>query len=285
MLKFKNLKFYIFLMVLLAAASGPSAAAAQPNQLERGLPLLGTAENFAVLGGSTVTNTGTSVVTGNLGVWPGTEVTGYPPGIVNGTMNQGNAVAQQAQTDLTIAYNDLAGRACNNDLSGTDLGGLTLTEAVYCFTTSALLTGPLVLDAEGNADAVFVFQIGSTLTTASNSSVEVINQGTECNIYWLIGTSATLGTATTLGGNILALSSITLNTSANVSGRILARNGAVTTDTNNISIVNCLQSPTDVSLTNFGSGNSGLNIGFWLLLPLGLLGIAFWVWQKRQTAV
>jgi type VI secretion system secreted protein VgrG len=246
--------------------------------------LLGTAEKFAVLGGSTVTNTGTSVVTGNLGVWPGTEVTGYPPGIVNGTMNLGNAVAQQAQTDLTIAYNDLAGRACNSDLSGTDLGGLTLTEAVYCFTTSAQLTGQLVLDAEGNADAVFVFQIGSTLTTASNSSVQVINQGTECNIYWQVGTSATLGTDTTFGGNILALSSITLNTSADVSGRTLARNGAVTTDTNNVSMVNCTQNPTDVKLTDFGSENPGLNIGLWLLLPLGLLGIAFWIWQKRQTA-
>lgn len=285
MLKLRYIKFLIFLTALLAVTSGHSLVAAVGQPINGGLPSLGTAENFAVLGGSTVTNTGSTVVTGNLGVWPGTEVTGFPPGIVNGTINQGNAVAQQAQSDVTVAYNDLAGRACDVDLTGTDLGGLTLTEAVYCFSSSAQLTGPLVLDAEGNADALFIFQIASTLTTASNSSVQVINNGTECNTFWQVGSSATLGTSTTFGGNILALTSITLNTGADVSGRTLARNGAVTTDTNDISIVNCTETPTDVGLSDFGSENPGPNIGLWLLSPLSLLGLGFWIWQKRQTAV
>jgi hypothetical protein len=199
------------------------------------LPTLGTAESFAVLAGSTATNTGLTVVTGDLGVWPGTTITGFPPGIVIGTTYAGNAVAQQAQSDVTVAYNDLAGRACDADLTGTDLGGLTLTQGVYCFSSAAQLTGQLTLDAEGSGDALFIFQIGSTITTASNSSVLVINGGTECNVYWQVGSSATLGTSTAFGGNILALTSITLNTDTVVSGRVLAQNGAVTMDTNTIS--------------------------------------------------
>ncbi|HSH04600.1 MAG TPA: ice-binding family protein [Anaerolineae bacterium] len=279
MLKFRYIKFLIFLTALLAVI-GPLSVSAQRQPINGGLPSLGTAKNFAVLGGSTVTNTGSTVVTGNLGVWPGTAVTGFPPGIVNGSIEHGNAVTQQAQSDVMVAYNDLAGRACDVDLSGTDLGGLTLTEGVYCFSSSAQLTGPLVLDAEGNAAALFIFQIASTLTTASNSSVQVINNGTECNIFWQVGSSATLGTSTVLDGNILALTSITLNTDANVSGRTLARNGAVTIDTNDISIVNCTETPTDVSLINFGSENMGPNIGLWSLFLLSLLSIIFWTWRK-----
>jgi type VI secretion system secreted protein VgrG len=200
------------------------------------VPPLGTTTTFAVLGGSTVTNTGTSVLTGDLGVWPGLAITGFPPGTVTGTTHAGDAVAQQAQTDLTAAYNDLAGQACGTDLTGQDLGGLTLTSGVYCFTTSAQLTGTLTLDAQGDPNAVFVFQIGTTLTTASSSSVLFLNGGPSCNVFWQVGSSATLGTSTTLAGSILALQSITLTTSANVSGQLLARNGAVTLDTGTVSL-------------------------------------------------
>src|SRR5581483_8601927 len=139
-------------------------------------PSLGTAINFAVLGGSSVTNTGATVVNGNLGVSPGSAITGFPPGIVvpPGTIHAADAVAGGAQSDTTIAYNALAGQPCDFNLTGQDLGGLTLIPGVYCFSTSAQLTGTLTLNAQGNPDAVFIFQIGSALTTASNSSVSVI---------------------------------------------------------------------------------------------------------------
>ena len=195
-------------------------------------PPLGTTEGFVVLGGSTVTNTGPTVLTGDLGVWPGLAIVGFPPGIVNGSTHAGDATALQAQGDLVTAYDDLAGQACDTDLTAQDLGGLTLVPGVYCFSTSAQLTGTVTLDAQGDPDAVFVFQIGSTLTTASNAVVSVINGGAECNVFWQIGTSATLGTGTTFAGSLLALSSITVNTGAGASGRLLARNGAVTLDTN-----------------------------------------------------
>jgi hypothetical protein len=198
----------------------------------------GTVDSFAVLAGSTVTNTGTSTVNGNLGVWPGSAVTGFPPGIVGGgVIHATDAVAQQAQSDLTSAYTSLAAMPFTVNLTGQDLGGLTLTSGVYHFDTSAQLTGALTLNAQGSDSAFWVFQIGSTLTTASVSSVQVINGGPHDSLYWQVGSSATLGTGTTFEGNIVALTSITLNTSATIPcGRALARNGAVTIDTNVISI-------------------------------------------------
>ena len=203
-------------------------------------PTLGTAASFEVLGGSTVTNTGPSVVNADLGVSPGTAITGFPPGTVNGTIYTADAVALQAQNDLTTAYNSLAGQSPCTDLSSQDLGGLTLTEGVYCFSSTAQLTGTLTLDAQSNAAAVFIFQIGSALTTASNSAVVVENGGTGCNVWWQVGSSATLGTTTAFEGNILALQDITLTTGATLlPGRALARNGAVTMDSNTIDSSAC----------------------------------------------
>jgi hypothetical protein len=201
---------------------------------------LGTAETFAVLAGSTATNTGPTVLSGNLGVWPGNAITGFPPGIVtNGSIHAGDAVAQQAQSDVTTAYNVLAGEAFDQDLTGQDLEDMTLFAGVYHFSSSAFLsassTGILTLDAQGDPDARFVFQIGSTLITSSNTVVQVINGGDECNVYWQVGSSATLGTDTEFVGHILALTSITLNTGATIiEGSALARNGAVTMDSNTI---------------------------------------------------
>jgi hypothetical protein len=192
--------------------------------------------SFAVLGGSTVTNTATpTMVNGNLGVSPGSAVTGFPPGVVTGgTIHAADAVAAQAQSDLTTTYNNLAGMACNSNLTGQDLGGKTLTPGVYCFSTSAQLTGTLTLDAQGDSGAIFIFQIGSTLTTASAASVLLINGGSNCGVFWQVGSSATLGTGSAVAGSIVALTSITLNTGASVGGRVLARNGAVTLDDNNV---------------------------------------------------
>ena len=199
-------------------------------------PPLGQAEGFAVLGGSAVTNTGATAVTGDVGVSPGTSITGFPPGTLTGTIHANDAMAQGAQTDLATAYDALAGQACNTSLTGQDLGGLTLTSAVYCFSSSAQLTGTLTLDAQGDPNAVFVFQIGSTLTTASAASVVVINGGSDCNVFWQVGSSATLGIGSQFVGNTLALTSITLTTSATSHGSFLARNGAATMDTNQIGV-------------------------------------------------
>jgi hypothetical protein len=210
--------------------------------------VLGTAQTYGVLGGSTVTNTGATVITGDLGVSPGSALVGFPPGTRTGATNVANAAALQAQNDVTTAYNALAGRACGTTLTG-DLGGRTLVAGVYCFASSAQLTGTLTLDAQGNPNAVFIFQIGSTLTTASNASVVLINGGLACNVSWQVGSSATLGTGTAFQGNILALTSITLVTGASLTGRALARNGAVTLDTNAITVPACAAAPACPAIT------------------------------------
>ncbi len=202
-------------------------------------PTLGTAQNFAVLGASAVTNTGSSIITGDLGVSPGTAITGFPPGIVNGTIHAADAVAAQAQSDANTAYNSLAGQPCNTILTGQDLGGLTLTPGVYCFASAAQLTGILTLNGQGNPNALFIFKIGSTLVSASNSSVVLVNGGSPCNVFFQVGSSGTLGTGTQFIGNIFALSSMTLNTNTTVSGRVIGLNGAVTLDSNVVSVPTC----------------------------------------------
>ncbi len=211
--------------------------------------ILGTAGNFAVLAGSTVTNTGPTTLTGDLGLYAGTSITGLGSITITGTVHQTDAVAQQAQIENTTAYNNLAGMTTTSNLTGQDLGGLTLTSGVYRFDSSAQLTGTLQLDAQGNNNALWVFQIGSTLTTASNSSVMTINGGSMpgCAAYWQVGSSATLGTSTAFEGHILALTSITLTTGATIlDGSALALNGAVTLDTNTITITNCDNSVSEV---------------------------------------
>ncbi len=209
----------------------PLWAAVLATTAQAGPPavLLGTADSFAVLGGSTITNTGPTVINGDLGLHPGTAVVGFPPGTVNGEQHVADAVALQAKTDLVTAYNDAAGRP-NTGTLPPDAGGQTLTAGVYRTGSvpSLGLTGNLTLDAQGNQSAVFIFQIASTLTTASASSVSLINGAQACNVYWQVGSSATLGTTTAFKGNILALTSISVNNGVNVEGRLLARNGALT---------------------------------------------------------
>jgi hypothetical protein len=225
-------------VIAFAAVAWP-AADAMAAQSPVGL---GTDSSFAVLAGSTVTNTGPSVVNGDLGVSPGTAVTGFPPGLVNGTIHAADAVAGQGQTDLTTAYNDAAGRTPPVAVSG-DLGGQTLTPGVYNSTSSLGLTGNLTLNAAGDPDAVFIFQAGSTLTTASASDITLINGAQACNVFWQVGSSATLGTTSTFIGNILANASITLNTGVTLQGRALARNGAVTLDDDAITPSACAAAP------------------------------------------
>ena len=197
--------------------------------LQAQLPVpLATAANFAVLAGSTVTNTGASLVSGNLGLSPGTSVTGFPPGTVtNGTQHVADAVAAQAESDVTTAYGNASTRPCPGPPMPGDIGGTVITPGVYCNSTSVGITGTVTLS--GNASSVFIFQIGSTLTTAAGNSVVLLSGGVlPSNVFWQVGSSATLGTNTTFNGTIMAQDSITVNTGAALYGRALARTGAVT---------------------------------------------------------
>lgn len=213
----------IVLAVVIAFAAIPAAAQAAPVNLA-------TVGPFVALGGSTVTNTGPSVLNGDLGVAPGTSLVGFGlPAVVNGATHDNDAVAGQAQADLTAAYDVAAGQpvAPANDLTGTNLGNRTLTAGAYRYTSSAQLTGPLTLNAQGDPGAQFVFEIAAELTTAPASSVALINGASPCNVFWQVGSSATLDTTTAFQGNLMALTSISLNNGASVIGRVLARNGQI----------------------------------------------------------
>jgi hypothetical protein len=197
---------------------------------------LGTAANFAVLAGSTITNTGNTTITGDVGLSPGTAVTGFPPGILNGTFHLADPVAATAKLDLSAAFNDAAGRIGVLTVP-TELGGTTLPPGVYNSASGTFgITGTLTLDAQGNANAVFIFKAASTLITASNSSVILINGAQAGNVFWQVGSSATLGTGTAFRGTIMAQASITVTTGATIEGRALTQTAAVTLDTNTIAI-------------------------------------------------
>ncbi len=225
-----------FLALLATLALTATAQAAQPPVT------LGTAGSFAVLAGTTVTNTGLSDITGDLGVSPGTALTGFSPDMVLGTLHAADPVARQAQADLTSAYQDAAGRTPATGVSA-DLGGQTLTPGVYRSASALGLTGTLTLDALGDPNAVFMFQAGSTLITAPGSVVNLIGGAQACNVFWQVGSSAALGTTSVFKGSILALTSVTVTTGTRVDGRVLARNGAVTLDNDTITRAQCALPP------------------------------------------
>ncbi|NLX92624.1 MAG: DUF3494 domain-containing protein, partial [Clostridiales bacterium] len=220
---------------------------------------LGTTSTFAVLAGQSITNTGPTVITGglpegggNIGVHPGSAITGLGDISMAGwTAHTADAQASQAKDDLQIAYNDAAGRPSDVNLTGRDLGGQTLTTGVYEFNSSAQLTGTLTLDAQGDPNAVFIFQIGTALTTASQSNVALINGARFCRVFWQVGSSATLGTSSDFAGHIFAQISITATTGGTVQGQLLALTGAVTLDTCTIenALCNEIETTTDVETT------------------------------------
>jgi len=241
-------------------------------------PPLGTVATFAVLAGSTIANVGPTVLSGtatdpgNLGLSPGNAVGGFPPGLLTGpgaTIHISDAIAVQAQIDLTNAYNFLASRPTTANLTGQNLGGLTLTPGVYSFATAAQLTGSLTLNGLGNPNSVFIFNVGSALTTASASAVDLVNGAQGGNVFWRVGSSATLGATTSFVGDILANTSITLNTGARITcGAAWASTGAVTLDTNTIALC-------DLIAAAAGGGNGGGGGGGGVVLgPTGVPLIA-----------
>lgn len=190
---------------------------------------LGSAASYTVLGGSTVTSTGLTAISGDVGVSPGTAITGLPVGQpAPGVVHLGDPAAAQAQADLAVAYTFLAGMPCTVQMTGVDLGGKTLSPGVYCFDTSSGLTGTLTLDGLGNSGSVFVFKMGSTLTVAGLSAVVLINGAAANHVWWQVGSSATLAAASAMQGNIIAHTSISLAAGAGVIGRVMAQGGAVT---------------------------------------------------------
>ena len=237
-----------------------------------------TVDTFGVLAGSTVTNSGPTTVVGNLGVSPGTAITGFTgiapggPGLVSGSINSANAFAAQAQSELTAAYNAAAGAASTATVAG-DLGGLTFFPGVYTSSSTLGITGTVTLNALGNPNAQFIFQIGSALTTATSSSVLLINNAKPSNVFWQMGSSATLGTTSNFSGNLLALSSISLGTGTVLQGRALARNGAVTLLSNSITAPAGLSGPPPPLVTPAPSSL--------ILVTTALAGILIFQTRKR----
>jgi hypothetical protein len=218
--------------------TGAAGANADPAPVS-----LGTAANYAVLAASTVTNTGSTTIAGNLGLSPGTSVTGFPPGQVEGSIDAANSAALQAQNDLTAAYNAAAATPVTATIP-VELGGTTETPGVYASPAGTFgITGTLTLDAQGDPNAVFIFEAASTLITASASNVVLVNGAQASNVFWVVGSSATLGTYSILRGNILAQASITVTTGATLDGRALARTAAVTLDTDTITLPTSIQAP------------------------------------------
>jgi Ice-binding-like len=228
--------------VVLAAAIAIVALATTAQAAATAVPLR-TARPFAVLAGSGITNTGATTISGDIGTFPTTTITGRNTITLNGTNHRGDAVTQKAKTDLVTAFKNAAGQGPTKAIAGGQLGGRTLRSGVYNSGSSIGLTGTLILDGRGNPDAVFIFQAGSTLTTAPASQIALVNGARSCNVFWEIGSSATLDTTSNFRGTILARTSITANTGAMVHGRLLARNGAVTLDSNTITTPTCRPAP------------------------------------------
>jgi hypothetical protein len=220
------------------AATDDSPADADMEQVRGGAPAisLGAAAGFALLGSATVTCTNSSAVTGDVGVSPGIAITGFDASCtLSGNLHAQDAAATLAHADLLVAFDELGAQPCEEDLTGVELGGLTLPPGVYCFDTTAGVTGGLTLDAGGDSAASWIFQVGSAITTGPGSTMTMAGGGDSCNVFWRVGTSAVLGTTSSFKGNILASASVSLTSGSSLEGRALALDAAVTSDNNLVS--------------------------------------------------
>jgi len=250
----------------------PVSALSPPAKVE-----LGTTSTFAVLSGLSITNTGTTIITGdaggNVGLYPGTSFVSTGVSMSGSQyLSDSAGVASQAKTDLTTAYLDSAGRTYSIAVSA-DLGGATLTPGVYNSASSIAITGTLILDAQGDPEAAFIFQAGSTLTTASYSEIKLINGARYCRVFWQVGSSATLGTYSKFVGHIFALESITAKTGATVQGQLLARDGSVTLDNNKITNGVCEDAATLHVIKQVINDNSGTAVASDFTLHVKTAGI------------
>lgn len=274
----KKSRFYVLLISLTAVIIGTQTTAA----LASTAPGLGTASSYAILAGTpSITNTGPSVVSGSVGIHPGSSVigfTGAPLGTVtNGTIQAATPAALTAKSDLTAAYGAAASSPCNFNKTGQNLGGKTLTPGTYCLTTAPTLTGVLTLSGNG----VFIFQLGSTLVTATGSSVVLANGAQPCNVFWQVSSSATINTTTSFVGTVMALTSITVSSGAVIQGRLLARNGTVTLDSDRITApTSCTAIP---RLPSAGVGSAAPHGVPWL--PIALVGLTTAAILSRTTRV
>ncbi|MDB4978206.1 MAG: hypothetical protein JWM56_392 [Candidatus Peribacteria bacterium] len=239
-----------------ALTGGAVALAASPSAVN-----LRSAGDYVLMAGAAITSTSTTTVTGNLGLSPGTAVTGFGPGVIAGVQHIGDTAAATAQGDLTTAYNDAAGRPADATL-GTELGGTTIAPGVYVSASGTFeITGNVTLDAKGDPNAVFIFQTATTVVTASSSQVILAGGAQACNIFWQAGSSTTIGANSIFKGNILALASVTLNTGASVDGRVLARNGSITMQANTITKASCAAgSSSSSSVSSFASSVSSSSL-------------------------
>ncbi len=274
-----------------AVSAGSSAALAAEATVG-----LGTAASYSVLGASTVTNTNVTNLSGDLGVSPGSAITGFPPGIVAGATHTTDAAAAQAQADALVAYNDASGRTFVST-GQVDLGGLTLTTGAYDTGGVIGITGTLTLDAQGDPNAVFIFKTLSTLITAPNSTVSLTNGAQACNVFWVVPTSATLDTGSTFVGTIMADQSITVNNAVTVAGRALALNAAVTLDGDTFTSAECAaETPTPTPSESAGEDttagttselpntNEFSNAWFiWLAVALAVIAAGVVLEIKRPT--
>jgi LPXTG-motif cell wall-anchored protein len=242
----------------------------------------GTTKDFAVLAGSTITNTGSSTINGDIGLYPGTSLINKEGITLDGTIHLTDSVADVAKNDLTTAYNQVSGLLPVSRIA-TQLGGQTLKPGIYDSADGTFnITGTLILDAEGDSNAIFIFKTSSTLITATSSKISLINNAQHCNVYWKVGSSATLGTNSSFVGHIYALSSITATTGAKIQGQLLARDGAVTLDSNTIINTVCA-----VTTTVNGGELPNTSTNLYNMLIIGILmvtiGLSSLVINKRYV--
>jgi hypothetical protein len=217
-----------------SASLGRSASPIRPA-MSQAFVKLRSASSFAILAGTTVTNTGPSQIFGNVGIFPGSAITGFPPGVIHGNLHVADPIAQHAELDLTRAYDDAMGRTRGAVKVAGNLGGLTLVPGLYKSTSSlAISSGDLTLDARGDFDAVFIFQMASKFTMTTGRMVILSHGAKARNIFWAVGSSAAFGAGCSFYGNLLVLKSISMATGTAMVGRALARVGAVTLERNTI---------------------------------------------------